>query len=422
MKDPHNAPSSAGEDRGRRIDQVHRAIQAQKGGIGSNDIREVLEELTDQQLDTLLKQIFTSAQEAGGASVASGQEPDKAELAASELHEQLVAYFRAGEGLPLPLFGGADLPLTLLVEPFLEARGFKAGTAASYRKAFERLVDVVGDSAPSALTIQDLERFVSALRTMRSNKGAREVLTPASVAKDIGHVRELFAAVAGSQPGRFNPAATLEVPKRAKVRAGASRITPFSEDQLARLGRAPIFRGCEDDRHITRPGDYLCRDGRFWFGVLKPFAGLGSSETTALLTTDIRLHHRVLHIDVNSDNGNGARNRMVPVHPTLIKLGFQEWVEKRRAAVGDGLLFEPRKYPRVWNDGVLDAAGLKAEGMTVEGMRVNFVEAVTSNAPERIALYLTGQLPSSADARVLDDTETTIALRIVSAIDFPGLG
>jgi hypothetical protein len=113
---------------------------------------------------------------------------------------------------------------------------------------------------------------------------------------------------------------------------------------------------------------------------------------------------------------------MVPVHPTLIKLGFQEWVEKRRAAVGDGLLFEPRKYPRVWNDGVLDAAGLKAEGMTVEGMRVNFVEAVTSNAPERIALYLTGQLPSSADARVLDDTETTIALRIVSAIDFPGLG
>jgi hypothetical protein len=214
----------------------------------------------------------------------------------------------------------------------------------------------------------------------------------------------------------------LEVPKRAKVRAGASRITPFSEDQLARLGRAPIFRGCEDDRHITRPGDYLCRDGRFWFGLLKPFAGLGSSETTALVTTDICLHHRVLHIDVHSDSRNGAPNRMVPIHPTLIKLGFLEWVDQRRAAVGDGLLFEPRKYARIWNDGVLDDAGLKAEGVTVEGMRVNFFDAVMSNAPERLAFYLTGQSPGYEDSRVLDDNETTIALRIVSAIDFPGLG
>ena len=421
MPDAHYNHPRDGEDRSRRIEQVHRAIQAQQGGIASDDIREVLEKLTDEQLDTLLKQIFRSAEQANGSLVDGDQVPDEAEVAASELHEQLVAYFRAGEGLPMPLFGGADLPLSVLVEPFLDARGFTAGTAASYRKAFGRLIEVVGDRAPSALTIQDLERFAGTLQTMRSNKGARATLTPATIAKDVGHLREFFAAVAGSKPGRNNPAATLEVPKRSKAPAGASRITPFSQDQLARLGRAPIFRGCEDSRHITRPGDYLCRDGRFWFGVLKPFAGVGSGEAMALLTTDVRRHHGIWHIDLHNDSRTGAGNRMVPVHPALIAMGFLGWVEERKAAVGGGCLFEPRKYARIWNNDVLAAAGLKAEGLTVEGLRANFVDALVASAPWTVAMRLTGKAGGPTEARLLDSSGTAEVARIVAALEFGNL-
>ena len=421
MPDTHYDHPRDDEDRRRRIDQVHRAIQAQQGGIEADDIREVLDRLTDDQLDTLLKQIFEPGQPPHDPSVPGGREPDQAETAASDLHEQIVVHFRAGDGLPLSLFGGADLPLSLLVEPFLEARGYTAGTSASYRKALGRLIEVVGDRAPSALTIQDLERFAGTLQTMRSNKGARAALTSATIAKDVGHLREFFAAVAGSNPDRNNPAATLEVPKRSKAPAGASRITPFSEDQLARLGRAPIFRGCEDSRHITRPGNYLCRDGRFWFGVLKPFAGVGSGEAMALLITDVRRHHGIWHIDLHNDSRTGAGNRMVPVHPALIAMGFLGWIEERKAAVGDGRLFEPHKYARVWNDGVLDAAGLKTEGVTVEGLRATFVEAVLSGAPERIAMRLTGKTLGPAHERVLHHTDTMIALEVVSAIDLLSL-
>lgn len=112
---------------------------------------------------------------------------------------------------------------------------------------------------------------------------------------------------------------------------------------------------------------------------------------------------------------------MVPVHPALIAMGFLGWVEERKAAVGEGRLFEPRKYARVWNDGVLDAAGLKNAGVTVEGLRANFVEVVRLGTPERIVIRLSGQALVPAQARVMDYNDTMNALRIVSEIDFRSL-
>lgn len=409
--------------RSQLLNQVKREIRAQHGDVDAGDLDAALNELSDAELSRLAAQTFAAADQTIGSSTidTSGREPEQPETVAAALHDRVVACFRAGKGLPLPLFREADLPLSLLIGPFLQARGMTSGTAASYRTAFERLIEVVGDRAPSALTPEDLEAYADALRAKRSNKCARGTLSAATLAKDIGHIREFFAAVAGSQPGRSNPAAMLEVPKRSKTPAGASRITPLTEDQLRRLGRAPIFRGCEDSRHITRPGDYLCRDGRFWFGVLKPFAGVGSGEAMALLTTDVRRHHGIWHIDLHNDSRTGAGNRMVPVHPALIEMGFLEWVRERQAAIGGGRLFEPRKYARVWNDGILSAAGLKNEGVTVEGLRMNFMEAVLSGANERIAMRLTGQALGPAHERVLDHTDTMIAHGIVSEVGLPSL-
>ena len=409
--------------RSQLLNQVKREIRAQHRDVDAGDLDAALNELSDAELSRLAAQTFAAADQTIGSSTidTSGREPEQPETVAAALHDRVVACFRAGKGLPLPLFREADLPLSLLIGPFLQARGMTSGTGASYRTAFERLIEVVGDRAPSALTPEDLEAYADALGAKRSNKGARGTLSAATLAKDIGHIREFFAAVAGSQPGRSNPAGMLEVPKRSKTPAGASRITPLTDDQLRRLGRAPIFRGCEDSRHITRPGNYLCRDGRFWFGVLKPFAGVGSGEAMALLTTDVRRHHGIWHIDLHNDSRTGAGNRMVPVHPALIAMRFLGWVEERKADVGEGRLFEPRKYTRVWNDRVLDAAGLKAEGVTVEGLRANFAEAVMATAPQYLAMRLTGRVVGPAQDRLLDRTETEAAARIVAALELAGM-
>jgi hypothetical protein len=132
-------------------------------------------------------------------------------------------------------------------------------------------------------------------------------------------------------------------------------------------------------------------------------------------------YHGIWVIDLHNDSRTGAGNRMVPVHPVLVQMGFLDWVEHRKTLVGDGCLFEPRKYGRIWNDQILDAAGLKAEGVTVEGLRANFAEAVMARAAQPLGMRLTGQAVGPARARLLERSQIEAAARIIAALEFPGL-
>jgi site-specific recombinase XerD len=312
----------------------------------------------------------------------------------------------------------AALHLGLLLDPFLEAKKLKSSTAASYRTAFEKFLSVVGEKTASEVTPQDLEHFRQQLEFSRSNKGKREALSATTIRKYCSHIGEFFAAVAGEGPERANPAATLEKPSSAAPSPTSSKQVAFSAEQLARLFAAPIFTGCQDDNHITRPGQYICRDGRYWFAVLKLYAGVRSGESKALMTTDILKHHGIWHIDIHNDSRTGVGNRMVPVHSKLVEMGFLDWVEERRARVGEGSLFEPRKYARIWNDWVLKVVGLKIEGLTVEGLRLNFIEAISSNADDELVRRLSGQSTGASCDRYLTKEDTRRASRIIDRIEY----
>jgi site-specific recombinase XerD len=343
---------------------------------------------------------------------------DPLSATASALHAELVGHFAAGTGLPLALYKGRDLPLALLVEPFLEAKKLKPSTAASYRTAFEKLLSVVGEKTASEVTPHDLDHFRHQLELSRSNKGTRKALSATTIRKYCSHIGEFFAAVAGEGPERGNPAATLERPLCAAPSPTSSKQVAFSEEQLARLFAAPIFTGCQDDNHITRPGQVICRDGRYWFAVLKLYAGVRSGESKALMTTDILKHHGIWHIDIHNDSRTGVGNRMVPVHSKLVEMGFLDWVEERRARVGEGSLFEPRKYARIWNDWVLKVVGLKIEGLTVEGLRLNFIEAIASNADDELVRRLSGQSTGASCDRYLTKEDTRRASWIIDRIEY----
>jgi integrase len=391
--------------------------------VDADALQEVLSEMTDAQLIALAERPALLAELPAELEAGVGTEPedDRSHAAADELYQRILNGFRVGDGLPLPLYGDRDLPMSLLIAPFLEARGFRKATAASYRGALDRLIELLGDRPPSALTSADLERFVGALQATQSNKGARRALTPITVRKHVSHVREFLGAVAGAQANRPNPAAGLEAPAVPAARAVTPKIRPLTDEQLARLARAPILTGCADSRSVTRPGGFLCRDGRFWFAAIKLYAGVRSGEATALKTTDVLRYHGIWVIDVHIDSQTGAGNRMVPVHPVLVQMGFLDWVEHRKTLVGDGCLFEPRKYGRIWNDQILDAAGLKAEGVTVEGLRATFVEAVMARAARPLGMRLTGQAVGPARARLLERSKIEAAARIIAALEFPGL-
>jgi len=420
MQNAHDR-SAIPADRDRLLRTVRAATLRQAGGIDAADLDEVLEEFTDAEIAELAASMPAGAEGAATSGVdATATDPAEAdaEAAATALHAELVAHFAAGAGLPLALYNGRDLPLALLTEPFLEARGLKPSTASSYRTAFERLLAVTGEKAPSEVTSADLNRFRHELEAARSNKGKREALSATTIRKHVSHVGEFFAAVAGQTPERSNPAATLEAPTIAAPAPKSSKLTAFSGDQLARLFAAPIFTGCEDDVHITRPGQCTCRDGRFWFGALKLYAGVWSAEATALMTTDVLQHHGIWHIDIHNDSRTGAGNRIVPVHPRLVEMGFLDWVEKRLGTVGEGRLFEPRKYPRIWNDWILKSAGLKSEGLTVEGLRSNFVQELAALAPQEVYRRLSGQSTGNVASCYSNRMKTRTNSQLISNIEF----
>lgn len=147
-----------------------------------------------------------------------------------------------------------------------------------------------------------------------------------------------------------NPAKGLQVIDRVRRR---DKRLPFSAEQLRLIFDAPIYRGCVDDwAGYSTPGHAHPRRGRFWVPLIALFSGMRMNEICQLHAADI---HRLDGVDCffvtegpsDSDNGKrlktAASERFIPVHPTLVDLGFMTFVEERRAAGAVRLFSELQK-------------------------------------------------------------------------------
>lgn len=136
-----------------------------------------------------------------------------------------------------------------------------------------------------------------------------------------------------------NPCTGLRVPDYVARR---DKRLPFSTAQLKAIFSAPLYTGCRDDRHgYAVPGPERPKNARFWIPLVSMFAGLRLNEACQLDVADVR---RIEDIDCfvitersdEEDNDKRlkttASERVVPVHATLIDLGFLDFVEVRRRA------------------------------------------------------------------------------------------
>lgn len=136
-----------------------------------------------------------------------------------------------------------------------------------------------------------------------------------------------------------NPALGLRVhdpiPARDKRR-------PFSTQQLQKIFEAPIFRGCIDDENgYAASGFNRPKRGRFWIPIIGLHSGLRLNEACQLDTSDVRMvdgHLCFLITTASMHGGDDKRlktlssERILPVHPVLLDLGFADYVEERRFA------------------------------------------------------------------------------------------
>lgn len=144
----------------------------------------------------------------------------------------------------------------------------------------------------------------------------------------------------------------------------ANDLTPHIEIPNTKLGKAvdrlPFYK---DDLQKIFPGkDYgtdfaihkggVDKDAKFWFPLLAVFSGARLEEIAQLNTEDIitcpdtGIVYAMIDNEGIAADGHKKRTknlnsvRPVPIHSTLINIGFLDYVEQRRADKKNGLLFK----------------------------------------------------------------------------------
>lgn len=230
-------------------------------------------------------------------------------------------------------------------------------TALAYANTFEVIGAVIDLDAPICdISRDDCRRLLETLRWVPSNPTKRypklNIVQAAEMAKRKKLTSTLNPATINAYLNRLssvlnfamneglidrNPTRGLKVAD--PVRARDKRL-PFSPQQLQRIFNAPLYRGClNDEAGYATPGPNRPRRGRFWVPLIGLFSGMRLNEICQLDVADIREIEGIpcFHVRPDPSAKGGKRlkteasERLVPVHPTLLGIGFMAYVEAQRA-------------------------------------------------------------------------------------------
>jgi len=157
----------------------------------------------------------------------------------------------------------------------------------------------------------------------------------------------------------------IEVDNRIKFQTASdpmSERAPFSPDQIDALFSSPAFVGCKSASRRSEPGKAVVRDDWFWLPILGLYTGARLGELACLRVEDVKSSQEVsggqiFWIDFNPVSywrkmKTRESQRVVPVHPELISLGFIQYVEKMRKAKRERLFpnCKPSRPEAHWSD------------------------------------------------------------------------
>jgi integrase len=190
-----------------------------------------------------------------------------------------------------------------------------------------------------------------------------------------------------------NPARGLRVvdPIRKK-----DKRHPFSTNQLGRIFRARIYGPDHPHR------------GKFWGPLIGLFSGMRLNEICQLDTADVRLIDDVLCFIVTIEGHLGSSTakrlktpnaeRIVPVHPKLIEIGFCQYLDTRRGQPGTKLFpdlsvastgYFSDNFSKSFSYS-LKKCGIKTARTSFHSFRHNFRDALRDARVDRDLAYALG--------------------------------
>jgi len=269
-------------------------------------------------------------------------------------------------------------------------------TRLESKSIFDTFVEVVGNKPVTLITKADVEAYANVVNYLPPNR------------KKMPEFRHL-SAVDASHKNKVAGGARLSPVQRKKY---FTRISPifneFVEDGLLSFNYFHRYRGkirgvqqninarnpfSTNDLHIMFESDkaidllttQLSRPSRAWGYLIALFTGARAEEIFSLSIENIRIDDGTKYFNIDGSVGSvktEASIRKIPVHPTLLELGFLSYLEHatRVQKHRDTPMLFPelrgylnhgyRRAPTQWfNTRFLPELGLKTEKKSFHGFR-----------------------------------------------------
>jgi integrase len=264
-----------------------------------------------------------------------------------------LSHLPPSEAPPLRL----SKPLSVVYDRFVAEKGYSGTIVREHRTTFRRFREVIGgDLSMRQITRQHIGDFKRAcfklpkvlprewrdrpMPEIVKNFEGRDVerLDIATVIKHVGFLHTFFSWAARQGEIGENIAAGM-VPSMPKARGRMKnrRRQSFSPADVTRFFTSPLFTGAKSPHRLIEPGSHLLWDERFWIPILAPHTGASTSELGWLERKDLKNEDGIWYLDITSVSDEEdpeeeralkaeARHRKMPLHPTVLSLGFVDYV------------------------------------------------------------------------------------------------
>jgi hypothetical protein len=328
---------------------------------------------------------------------------------------QAIEQRDAGEPVPTPALlaapnVAASGTLREALEGWKKERERPEGTVHEYSRAIDMFVQMHGNLPILEIKRSHARTFREALQLVpKSRKGALlraslpelsdygrahptvQKVSPGTINKQLGAVQ----AIAGW--GRHNGLVPEDAPwsdpfEEMRLEEEQSQREPFDARDLQTIFDAPLFTA-----HKLPVG--AKGDAGIWLPLLALFAGARQAEYAGLRVSDIRddVGTRVPLMWFMRDVKAGRRlktkssERVVPVHPQLIEIGFLDYVSARRKLGEQVWLFPTvapdqkgalRAWAKWWGRYLRTHVGVKDTDKVFHSFRHGFQDALRQATPD----------------------------------------
>ena len=376
------------------------------------------------QIAASIERCFEEAKAQSGATV------DQTILSSLDMGAAHPNSARTPESKSVPVQDGSTLGLTLaeVYDAYMSdpTRDWSPRTRLAYQTTRTLALAIFAAKTPiRSITRGHCREFIQVLRWLPRNssklypkrtprevaaiaeaEGRTDLISPANLNAYLNKLSGVFAWAMKEQLIDRNPAMGLKVPDPTLRR---EKRLPYSITQLRTIFAAPLYVGCQDDGHgYAKPGQNRPRNARFWIPLVGLFCGLRLNEICQLDVADIRVVDEIacFAITASAETGDtdkrlktASSERLVPVHPELLSLGFMAFVARRRqegevklfGEVGMGATGYRSTTFSPWFTRFTEKAGARAPKTCFHSFRHVFRDALREARVERdIALTLGG--------------------------------